>query len=153
MERQEFLKSLGISFAAVCAASCMASCGKDDSVKIDEPSTPPPAVEPPLPIGTVSAKFTDMPTVGSSIIVGKALFIRIAPENVANSFVAVFKLCPHQGGDLVWKSTFFDCQKHGARYEADGSIKGQPKVGGGTTSPLKLYPISVTATNVNANTV
>jgi len=152
MERQEFLKSLGISFVVVCAGSCLASCGKDEPAKIDDAVTPPPVEEPPLPAGTVTAKFTDMPKVGNSIIVGKVLFIRLAAENIASSFVAIFKFCPHQGGDLYWNNTSIECGKHGARYDISGAIRNQPRTGGGSTSPLKPYPLTVTATNVNANT-
>ncbi len=151
MERQEFLKSLGISFAAVCAGACLSSCGKDEQPVIDDTTKPPPT-EPPLPDGVLTAKFTDMPSIGKSIIVGKAMFVRIAESNVASSFIAFYKLCPHKGGVLTSRNNLIECNLHGARYKLNGSIKDQPRLGGGSTSELKLYPITVTATNVNANT-
>ncbi|TAF47148.1 MAG: Rieske (2Fe-2S) protein [Sphingobacteriales bacterium] len=151
MERQEFLKSLGISFATVCASACLSSCGKDDTIKPDD-STPPPVNEPPLPAGTVSAKLSDLQSIGKSIIVEKVLFIRIADGNLASSFIAMFRLCPHNGGELFWNKTLIECGRHGARYETNGAVKNQPRVGGGSTSPLKLYPITLTSTMVNANT-
>jgi cytochrome b6-f complex iron-sulfur subunit len=146
MERQEFLKTLGLSFATVCAGACLSSCTKDDSTK------PTAVVEPTLPADTITAKFTDMPSIGKSIIVGKVLFIRIAEGNLASSFIAMFRLCPHNGGNLFWNKTLIECDRHGSRYNESGAIINQPRIGGGTTSPLILYPLTVTSTNINAIT-
>jgi cytochrome b6-f complex iron-sulfur subunit len=151
MERQQFLKSLGISFATVCAGACISSCHKDEITKTAPPAIPPPT-EPPLPANTVSAKFTDFPKTGKTLIVGNVLFIRIADGNLASSFIAVQPLCPHNGGQLYWNKSFIECGLHGARYDTMGAIKEQPRIGGGTTFPLKTYPITVTSLLVNAKT-
>lgn len=150
MEREEFLKSLGISFASVCIASCLSACSKDETTKPDE--TPPPVEEPPLPAGTVTAKFTDFTVVGSRFIVDKVLFIKIEEGNLASSFIAMYRFCPHENGDLYWNKGMIDCIKHRAAYDKNGAILSQPKTGSGTTKPLKMYPITVTATHVNAKT-
>ncbi len=141
MEREEFLKSLGISFASVCIASCLSACSKDE--------TTPPIEEPPLPV-TVTAKFTDFTAVGSRFIVDKVLFIKIEEGNLASSFIAMYRFCPHENGDLYWNKGMIDCIKHRAAYDKNGAILSQPKTGSGTTKPLKMYPITVTETHVNA---
>ncbi len=141
MERQEFLKSLGISFATICAGACLSSCGKDEITDA-------------LPLGNfVSINLVDIPTKGSFKTVNKILFVRIEDGNSATSFIAVQSNCPHQNGNLQWNkfNKLIECELHGARYNSNGTIINEPRIGGGVTKPLKTYEISVTHTQVNAN--
>ncbi len=142
MERQEFLKSLGISLAAVCAGACLSSCGKDEIT-----ATPPSG-------NFVSINLVDLPTKGSFKTVNKILFVRIEDGNSATSFIAVQGNCPHLNGNLQWNkfNKLIECELHGARYNLDGTIINEPRIGGGVTKPLKTYEVSVTDTQVNANT-
>lgn len=75
MERQEFLKTLGISFATVCAGACLASCGGKDTSTPGN-TTPPPVTNPPPTTGnTASASLSNLATIGASTKVGAVLFL------------------------------------------------------------------------------
>lgn len=149
MERQEFLKTLGISFAAVCAGSCLSACGKDGDNTPNNGTTPPPT-------GTfVSANLSDLTTVGSFKVVNSVLFFRMAMGNTPASFGATQATCPHQSAALVWKQTenLIQCTRHSAKYSTSGEILAQPS-DGGMTSKLSVYPITaVSETTVTAKTI
>jgi cytochrome b6-f complex iron-sulfur subunit len=150
MERQEFLKTLGISFAVACAGSCLASCGGKDT------STPgntiPPVTNPPPTTGnTATASLSNLTTIGSSTKVGAVLFFRIATGNTPSSFVATEAICPHQAGNLNWvqSDNRIICDLHASTYQQNGTVISQP-VGGGSTRALKIYSTTVNTTSVVA---
>ncbi|KQM66339.1 Rieske [Pedobacter sp. Leaf216] len=141
MERNEFIKSLGLGVAMVCTGACFSACGKkSDSPEPDKPNGGG------IPSGT-SAKVdlsTQLLTIGASMVVNSILFIRTAAGNTASSFVATQAACPHQGGALsfIQASNYIQCGLHSSRYTTSGSILAQPS-DGGTTSALKIYPITI----------
>lgn len=137
MERQEFLKTLGISFAAVCVGSCISAFGKKDEA---------------TPSGTtVSANLSDLSTIGGKpLVVSGIAFFRIADGDSAASFIATQPLCTHQQGELVWKqnSNLIQCQRHSAQFTANG-VNTSPPQGGGTAPNLKTYAVTVADGKVN----
>lgn len=154
MERNEFIKSLGLGIALVCTGSCMTGCGS----KGDDPA----------PNnggnggggggggGTAGTKVnvdlgSQLLTVGSFLASGGVLFIRTATGNSTSSFAATQALCPHQGGALNWvqASNYIQCSLHSSRYTTSGSILAQPN-DGGTTSALKVYALEVSGTTLTA---
>ena len=145
MEREEFLKSLGISLAMVCAGTCLSSCGKGDG---DDTGTPNPN-----PGGggsnTASVDVSTMAAVGNQTRINGVLFIRMATPNEAASFVATEAICPHQGGTLNWQqsNSRIQCDSHQATYTSAGAVTGQP-VGGGSTRALKIYTITLSGTTL-----
>ena len=137
MERQEFLKTLGISFAAVCVGSCISACGKKDDVAPQQ-TTPPPA-------GTfVNADLSKFTSVGFKEIVSGIAIFRIATGDTAASFIAIQPLCTHQGGVLNWvaSSNLIQCVSHGAQFSAIGVNTRPPQTPGGAPN-LKTYVVSV----------
>lgn len=150
MERDEFLKSLGISFAMACTGVCFQSCGKSD-----DPGTPGGSPGPGPGGGsggnTASVDISTMAAVGSQTTNNDVLFFRIAAGNIAASFVATQALCPHQSGTLSWQAANnqIQCGRHQATYTSSGAVTGQP-VGGGTTSALAVYPVTLTGTTITA---
>jgi len=147
MERNEFIKSLGLGVALVCTGSCLTGCGS----KGNDP-TPSPGG----PGGTAGTKVnvdlgTQLLTVGSFLTSGSVLFIRTAAGNTTTSFVATQASCPHQGGSLNWiqADNLIRCSLHSAQYSGSGSIISQP-VGGGSTSALKVYALVVAGTTLTA---
>jgi cytochrome b6-f complex iron-sulfur subunit len=148
MERNEFIKSLGLGVALICTGSCLSSCG---GKKSDDPTPSPGGGGPPA--GTtasidISAALT---TVGSFTTVNGVLFVRLATGNATSSFTATQATCPHQGGTLNWiaASNLIQCALHSAQYTAGGSVTRQPN-DGGTTSSLKVYPLTLTGTTLTA---
>lgn len=144
MERQEFLKTLGISFAAVCVGSCISACGKKDDATPAN-NTPPP------PSGTfVSADLSEFIGVGFKKLVSGIAIFRIAAGDTAASFIAIQPLCTHAQGELDWKSesNFIQCRRHQAQFTANG-VNTSPPQGGGTAPNLKTYTVTVVDGKVN----
>ena len=148
MERDEFIKSLGLGVAMVCTGACFSACGK----KSDSPE-PGKSNGGGVPSGTTASVdlSTQLLTVGASITVNSILFIRTATANVSASFVATQAVCPHQGGALsfIQASNYIQCGLHSSRYTTSGSILAQPN-DGGTTSALKVYPLTVSGNTLTA---
>lgn len=148
MERQEFLKTLGISFAAVCVGTCFSYCSKKDDATPAN-NTPPP------PSGTfVSADLSEFLGVGfkkevSVAGVSIAIF-RIADGDSASSFIATQPLCTHQEGLLDWKSgsNSIQCRRHFAEFDKNGINTKNPNVPGNAPN-LKTYPLTVADGKVN----
>ncbi|WP_316769313.1 ubiquinol-cytochrome c reductase iron-sulfur subunit [Pedobacter frigiditerrae] len=149
MERNEFIKSLGLGIALVCTGSCMTGCGS----KGDEPTPTPGGGGGGGSVGTkVNVDLgSQLLTVGAFLASGGVLFIRMATGNATSSFVATQASCPHQGGALNWvqASNVIQCSLHSSKYTTTGSIVAQPN-DGGVTSALKVYALSVTGTTLTA---
>lgn len=144
MERNEFIKSLGLGVALICTGSCMSGCGS----KSKDPN--------PNPGGGGGSKVnldiaTQLLSVGSFTTISGVLFVRLATGNATSSFTATQATCPHQGGTLNWiaASNLIQCALHSSQYSASGAVLAQP-VGGGATAALKVYALSLSGTTLTA---
>ncbi len=140
MERQQFLKTLGISFATVCVGACFSDCSKKNE------ATPAP------PAGTtVSVNLSELTAIGKKVVVGNVAIFRISEGDIASSFIATQALCTHQNGTLQWNagSNVIECQSHFAQFSPDGVNTKQP-LGGGEANKLATYIITVADGKVNA---
>ncbi|MBC8053879.1 MAG: Rieske 2Fe-2S domain-containing protein [Sphingobacteriaceae bacterium] len=142
MERDEFLKTLGISLALVCAGTCFESCGKKGD------GDPDPATG---NGNQVSVDISALASVGSQTTSNGVLFFRVAPGNAAASFIATQALCTHANGQLNWvqSSNKIQCSSHGATFGSDGTVSSQP-IGGGTALALKVYALNLAGTQLTA---
>ncbi|TAF46374.1 MAG: Rieske (2Fe-2S) protein [Sphingobacteriales bacterium] len=142
MERQEFLKTLGISFATVCAGSCINACSKKNE------ETPQP-----LPPAGIKAtlNLSDIPNIGQKKIESGIAFFRIAAGDTATSFIATQAFCSHADGELLWKAkdNLIQCQFHFAEFDKNGANTRLPQSGGNAPN-LKTYAINVANGKVNA---
>lgn len=147
MERNDFIKSLGLGIALVCTGSCISGCGSKGS----DPQPNNPAAGGP-PAGTTANVDlgTQLLTIGASLTVNGILFIRTAAGNVASSFAVTQAVCPHQGGALNWiqANNYIQCTLHASRYTSAGAILAQPN-DGGTTSALKVYTPTVSGNTLS----
>lgn len=146
MERNEFIKSLGLGVALICTGSCLSGCGS----KSDDPA--PGGGGGPAPGTKASVDLaSQLLTVGSFTTASGVLFVRLATGNATSSFTATQATCPHQGGSLNWiaASNLIQCALHSAQYTATGGVVKQPS-DGGTTSALKVYPLSLSGTTLTA---
>ncbi len=145
MERNEFLKSLGLGVALICTGSCLSGC---DSRKTDPAPTPEGG-------GTVISTINisiQLLAVGSFLYKNGVMFIRIATGNKASSFVATQANCTHHGGVLNWiaSSNLIQCSSHFAQFTLTGTTISQPQ-GGGEASALRIYPTSLVGNMLNAS--
>jgi len=149
MERNEFIKSLGLGVALICTGSCMSGCGS----KSDNPAPGPGGGGGGVAVGTkVNLDLgSQILTVGSFTAVNGVLFVRLAAGNTTSSFTATIATCPHQGGSLNWvaASNLIQCALHSAQYTAAGAILRQP-VGGGSTSALAVYALTLSGSTLTA---
>lgn len=138
MERDEFLKTLGISFAMVCAGSCFQSCGKKGGDDTGEPGSTG---------STASVDISSMTAIGSKATANGVLFFRIAAGTQASAFIATESVCTHEQGELIWlqNGSKIQCQNHGAEFNSAGMVTQGP-----ATRALKIYPVTLTGTILTA---
>ena len=156
MKRGEFLRSLGLSSAALLSFYCMGtltSCSSDDD---PAPATPTPtpgagtgitgnadtskgAID--FTLDLTSADYSKLKTQGQFVKVGSVLVANVQ----GGSYVAIQRLCTHQQQDGVsyrLSSNDFGCNVHGSVFATDGSVK----VAAGDNQPaMKLYKTSLSA--------
>ncbi len=152
MKRGEFLRSLGMSSAALMAFYCMGTgltaCSKSsDPTPATTPTTPTtPTTSTGLTGNAETAKgavnftldltdanYSKLKTAGSFVKVGDVL----VANTKGNKFVTIQRLCTHQNNDLVayqLASDDFGCSAHGSLFATDGTVKQGP-----ATSAMKLY--------------
>ena len=145
MERDEFLKKLGLGLALVCTGSCFQGCSKGG----EEP-------EPTNNGGnnsgnTASIDITTLVTVGSAAKANGVLFIRVAPGSATTSFVATSAICPHMGSNLNWvqSENHIECENHHAKFQTSGAVKANPN-NGDTVDTLQVYSTVLNGTTLTA---
>jgi len=146
MERDEFLKSLGIGLALVCTGSCFTACSKGGGEEAAPNNN-----NGNNNSNTVSIDISNLASVGSQSKVNGVLFIRIATGNATSSFVATEALCPHQAGNLAWQqaNNRIECDNHFARFQSNGSVISGPTTGDSVRA-LKIYNTTLTGTTLTA---
>jgi len=141
MERDEFLKKLGLGVALVCTGSCFQGCSKGG--------------EEPEPVNnsgnTASIDITTLTAVGSAAKANGVLFIRVAPGSVITSFVATSAICPHMGSNLNWvqSENHIECENHHAKFQTSGAVKAHPN-NGDTVGALQVYSTVLNGTTLTA---
>lgn len=153
MNRKDFIFSVGKGVLIACSGSCLlASCsGSDDGMEDMGGNNGSGSNGGSSGSGTkVNLTIGDIPNVGDQKRVGSVLFIRTAAGNSADSFLATEAVCPHQGGQLIFKGAqnIIECQLHFATYELDGDTVQGPQNSAGSTRDLRIY-----ATTLNDSTL
>ena len=158
LNRGEFLRSLGLSSAALmsfyCLGTTMTSCKKASDPAPVTP-TPTPGTTTGLTGNADAAKgaidFTlDLTNADYSKLKTVGEFVKVGSVLVANTkggkYVAIQRLCTHQGEDQVsyrLTSDDFKCDAHGSVFADDGSVK--VGAGGSSQKAMKQYTTSVNA--------
>ena len=168
MKRGEFVRSLGLSSAALMAFYCMGtltSCSsKNDPTPVTPPTTTPPTTTPPttatgltgnaetskgainFTLDLTSTDYKNLKTAGEFVKVGDVL----VASAKGGGFAAIQRLCTHQNFDTVsyrLGSDDFLCSTHGSVFATNGSVKGGPAV-----NAMKLYKTAL-STDGNKLTV
>ena len=156
MKRGEFLRSLGMSSAALMAFYCMGTgltaCSKSSN-------DPTPGAGTGMGTGTGTgtgtssgltgnadvskgainytldlnnSDYSKLKTVGQFAIVGSTLVAKVKD----GSLIAVSKSCTHQGTEVVYRTATDDifCSNHGSQFTTAGAVKVGP-----AASPLAQY--------------
>jgi nitrite reductase/ring-hydroxylating ferredoxin subunit len=119
MGRRTFIARSVLAAAAAALAACSAS-------------------DPVSPFsGTFTMQIADYPALAS---VGGVALVSANGASLAvvrtstDSFVALSRVCPHEGGRIDPSGSGFVCQKHGARFSSTGAW-----TGGQSTSSMRSY--------------
>lgn len=138
MERDEFLKKLGIGMLAVCAGCGIAACGS----KVVDGSTP---TQPGGPAKGSGTLFTadlnnEIKNVGDSKVSSGVILVRIAAGNTASAFTAVQVACTHEGTSINYNNAqgIFICPNHGSEFNKNGAVLLGP-----AAVALQQYVVSV----------
>ncbi len=127
--RKEFLKSLGLGGAALMAV--ITSCQNADSV---------------APSGSIDLA-SKLLTVNSFEYLGNVIVARIATGNASASFVALSKVCTHEGTTVVFQSNGkIHCPNHGAEFNTSGAVTLGP-----ATKALTKYTVAITGTTLTVS--
>jgi nitrite reductase/ring-hydroxylating ferredoxin subunit len=124
IDRRAFL----VRGALAAAALALAACGGANS-----DSTAPSSV-------SLAVKVSDYPELDS---VGGIALVNASGSPLAivrtgtSTFIALSRICPHQGATVNTSSGGFTCPRHGARFNTTGTW-----IGGQSTSSLRSYPTS-----------
>jgi cytochrome b6-f complex iron-sulfur subunit len=116
-----------VQSAILAAAAALAACGVSDATSPDITAD-----------GTTNViNINSYPALGS---VGGVAMVTIGRAPIAivrtgeSTFLALSRICPHQGGTVQQSGTGFQCPVHGARFSQTGQW-----VGGQRTSSLRAY--------------
>jgi cytochrome b6-f complex iron-sulfur subunit len=128
-----------VQSALMAAAAALAACGGDSFV-----------TDPTIPTTTSGGGASNVLTLSSYptlAAVGGVAMVTIGSARLAivrtgdASFVALSRVCPHQGGLVQQSGSGFLCPNHGARFSLTGTW-----TGGQRTSNLHAYTTSYDAT-------
>jgi cytochrome b6-f complex iron-sulfur subunit len=148
MKRGEFLRSLGLSSATLMAFYClgttMSSCGskQDDP----DPSTGGGSGVSGTTSGNninftvdlTNSTYSKLKTAGSFEVIGDVLVAFTS----SNGYVALSKICTHEGETLRYRSQQNDlfCSRHSSEFSLTGAVEQGP-----ATTALKAYKASASA--------
>jgi Rieske Fe-S protein len=127
MERRSFITHIGQTAAFVCGGVLLNACSKSPSA----PSTK-------LPFSL--NLNTDLQTIGSSVINGNVIVVRVGADDVSESFDALSLVCTHQGCAINYQETnqVLFCPCHGSEFDLNGNVLHGPAV-----IPLAKYTVSI----------
>ena len=118
--------------AILAAAAALAACGAGGSVTA------------PTLSGSTSIKVSDDPALAS---VGGVALINVSGSPLAivhtdaSTYLALSRICPHQGSIVNFTGNGFLCPNHGAQFTETGTW-----IGGQRTSSLRSYPTAFDST-------
>ncbi|WP_394989977.1 ubiquinol-cytochrome c reductase iron-sulfur subunit [Emticicia sp.] len=155
LSRGQFLRQLGMSSAALmsfyCLGTTMTACTSASDDPMPAPTTPPTPITPPVVtppaansgitgMTTGSIDFTiDLLHPDFKKLKTEGEFTYVADIIIANAkgtFVALSKVCTHQGTTIDFRPTAndFKCPNHGSEFTTDGKVQKSP-----ATTALKVY--------------
>ncbi len=152
LSRGQFLRQMGLSSGALMAFYCLGTgltaCGGDDDPTPDSGPGPGPGPNTSGAIkGTTSgasldftvdlthADYSKLKTTGEFNYVANIIIV-----NTGGSYVALSKVCTHQGSTIAFRSATndFKCPNHGSEFNLDGSVKLSP-----ATQSLAVYKTEI----------
>lgn len=134
MNREQFLKQLGIAAFLTCTGGGMLGCSNDA-----DPT--PAATNADFTLDLSSSQYAALNNVGGSVSANGIIIARLS----TTEFVALSRVCTHQGGNVNFRSGEKDflCPNHGARFSTTGSVLQGP-----AQTALKKYNTELTGSTL-----
>jgi nitrite reductase/ring-hydroxylating ferredoxin subunit len=129
--RRAFLVQSGI----LAAVAALEACGLSSGGEVTAPTLP----------SNTTISISNYPSLAN---VGGVVVLTIGSAPIAivrtgdTSFLALSRICPHQGGLIQLSGSDFVCTRHGATFDIDGGW-----IGGQRTSNMRQYTTSYDATS------
>lgn len=146
LKRGEFLRSLGLSSAALmsfyCLGTTMTSCTKDDPAPATGGTTTPGtgtgSGKVDFTLDLTTADFSKLKTDGGFAYKDTIIVARVK----GGTYVALAKACTHQGTDVQYRLTQDDfwCSNHGSEFATSGTVQVGP-----ASQALKVYKTTISA--------
>jgi cytochrome b6-f complex iron-sulfur subunit len=154
LSRGQFLKQLGLSSAALmsfyCLGTTMTACTNNSDDPTPTPTTTTPTGNTDTGItGTAkgtSIDFTiDLTNTNFKKLKTEGEYLYVEDIIIANAkgvFVAISKICTHQGSTIDYRSgtNDFKCPNHGSEYKLDGTVQKDP-----ATKALTMYKTALSS--------
>ncbi len=136
MDRKDFLKLVGTSFAVITIGSCLDGCKKKSN------SANAPAVDFTLDLN--SSACAPLHTNGGYIYNNGVIVAR----TMSGTYIAVSQACTHDGVSVVYQGSGNDfyCSAHGSVFSSSGSVTSGP-----AGSSLKQYTCTLNGTSLRVN--
>lgn len=140
MKRGEFLRSLGLSSAALMAFYCMGTLTSCSNGGDDDP-TPSGGTKLDFTLDLNAAANANLKEEGGFITQGNVIVARVK----GGSYVALAKNCTHEGTQVAYQlaNDRFNCPNHGSNFRTDGTV-----INGPATTALKAYKTTLSGTNL-----
>ncbi|AQG81913.1 ubiquinol-cytochrome c reductase iron-sulfur subunit [Spirosoma montaniterrae] len=122
--RAEFLRSLGLSSAALMAFYCMGTLTSCSSDSDDPAPAPAPPSNVDFTLDLTTSDFSKLKTIGQFAYRDSIIVARVKD----GSYVALSKACTHQGTDVQYRLNEDDfwCSNHGSEFGANGVVQVGP---------------------------
>jgi len=133
MNREEFLKQLGITAWLTCTGSVMLNCSQDDPA--------PGASNADFVLDLTASQNAALNTVGGSLSSNGIIIARLSNTE----FVALSRACTHEGTGINYRASQNDflCPNHGARFATTGAVLQGP-----ARTALRKYNTELTGNNL-----
>lgn len=144
IKRSEFLRSLGLSSAALMAFYCMGtltSCSKGSD---DPDPTPTPTGKVDFTIDLNSSTYADLKNAAKKFVYKDDVLIA---QIKTGDYIALSKICTHLGNLVTYRPTVDDffCPSHRSVFDATGKVT-SPVVA--NQANLKKYSTALTGTSL-----
>jgi cytochrome b6-f complex iron-sulfur subunit len=114
MNRQEFLRTLGLGGAALWATYCLGGCKTEEPKPEELPSDG-------LALDLNSAQYSALKTKGNFVILADRKIV--VAYTTTGAYIAVTRVCSHQGNEQITylsNDNIFECGAHGAQFSTTG---------------------------------
>lgn len=128
IDRRSFLTRGALAAAALALAACGGGAGSD----VMAPSS--------VSLALTVANYPALASIGGVALVSASSSPIAVVRTGTSSFVALSRICPHQGATVNISASGFTCPRHGATFNTTGAW-----VGGQGASSLHSYPTSYDA--------